>query len=142
MAAPAHDGSPAAHSNRRPLQGNSIRRPFTEAAPVGAIQLAGVADGRVWNNAVSGCPGLNLSVRGSRRISLKGNTFRDSYKGTVKPPQEVPDAVVSITGCTDTQVTGNKIDGTDAANAIWVAGSADTTLSGNQTTHLQAVSTH
>jgi len=119
MAAPAHDGSPAAHSNRRPLQGNSIRRPFTEAAPVGAIQLAGVADGRVWNN-----------------------TFRDSYKGTVKPPQEVPDAVVSITGCTDTQVTGNKIDGTDAANAIWAAGSADTTLSGNQTTHLQAVSTH
>ena len=124
------------------VEGNSIRHPFTEAAPVGAIQLAGVADGRVWNNAVSGCPGLNLSVRGSRRISLKGNTFRDSYKGTVKPPQEVPDAVVSITGCTDTQVTGNKIDGTDAANAIWVAGSADTTLSGNQTTHLQAVSTH
>ena len=124
------------------VEGNVIRRPFTEAAPVGAIQLAGVADGRVWNNTVTRCPGLNLSVRGSRRISVKGNTFRDAYKGAIKPPQEVPDAVVSITGCTDTQVTGNKTDGTDAANAIWVAGSAGTTLSGNQTTHIHAVSAH
>jgi len=117
---------------------NVIRRPFTLAASAGAIQLAGVADGRVWNNIVTACPGLNLSAQGSRRISIRGNVFRGAFKGAVKPPKDTLDAVVSITGCTDTEVAGNTVVGTDAVHAFWVEGSMGTTLCANPTTRLTA----
>ena len=117
---------------------NVIRRPFTLGPPAGAIQLAGVADARVADNTVIGCPGLGLLANGSRRLAVVGNVFQDSYKGKVEPPKDAPNAVIGIIGGTDTQVMGNKVMGTDSLDAIWVAGSTGTTLTGNQVTHLTA----
>lgn len=118
---------------------NVIRHPFTLAAPAGAIQLAGVADSQVWENTVIGCPGLNLSMTGSRRISIHGNVFRDAYQNPANPFQYVPNAVVSVVGCTDTNVANNRIVGTNDLNGIWVTDSADTILWANQAAHMTAL---
>lgn len=120
------------------VAGNTIRRPFTLAAPVGAIQLTGVADATVSGNTVTGCPGLNLSATGSRRLTVVDNVFREAFKHGTNPPKNVPDAVVSIAGGTDTTVARNRIAGTDAVHGIWVTGSTGTTIQENTGTQLTA----
>ena len=91
---------------------NTIRNPYTLAPPIAAIQLAGVADAKVWNNVVSGCPGLNLSVKGSRRVSIRGNVFGNASQNPANLPKGRPNAVLSIVDCTDTNAVGNKVFGT------------------------------
>ncbi len=117
---------------------NIIRRPYTAGTPTGAIHLLGVADARVLDNRVWGCPGPSVLAEGSRRLVLTGNIFTDSYKNPANPSEAAPSAVVGILHCANTQVTGNEIVGTDAASAIWIAGSAGTTLSGNKASRMTA----
>ena len=118
------------------IENNAIGRPNVLGTPAGAIHLLGVADARVSGNRVWGCPGLGLLAEGSRRLSVTGNVFRDSYRDPANPPKDAPNAVIAVVGCADTAIRGNKIAGTDAGHAIWVAGSTGTTLSGNTATHL------
>jgi len=89
-----------------------------------------VTGNRIWN-----CPGLGLLAEGSRRLAVTGNTVTDCYKNPSNLPKGVPDAVIGIVNCTATQVTGNKVADTDAANVVWVSGSTGTTLRDNKATH-------
>ena len=117
---------------------NVIRRPSTEATPAGAIHLLGVVDAQVTGNKVYGSPGPGLLAEGSRRLSVTGNVFQDSYHSAANPRKDAPDAVIAVVNCVGASVTGNKITGSDAAHAVWVAGSTGTTVSGNMATHLTA----
>ena len=116
---------------------NVIRRPYALAAPGGAIHLLGVADATVAGNRVWGSPGPCVLAEGSRRLSVRDNVLMDTYRRLPSPVKDVPDAVIGIVNCAQTQVTDNRVDGTDAASAVFVAGSAGTMVRGNTTLHMK-----
>lgn len=105
---------------------------FRLAAPEAAIQLQGVDKARLWDNTVIGCPGWNLAAKNANALSIKGNTFKDAYQAPGSPSKNSPSAVISLVGCTNADVEANSITGTDAANGIWVEGSANIHLAGNR----------
>ncbi|MCX5670269.1 MAG: right-handed parallel beta-helix repeat-containing protein [Planctomycetota bacterium] len=114
------------------VRNNVIDHPFRLAAPEAAIQLQGVDKARLWDNTVIGCPGWNLAAKNANALSIKGNTFKDAYQAPGSPSKSSPSAVISLVGCTNADVEANSITGTDAANGIWVEGSANVHLAGNR----------
>ncbi len=67
---------------------NVIRHPYTQATPVAAIHLLGVADAAISDNRIFACPGLGLMAEGSRRLAVTGNAFTDSYQNPANLPKD------------------------------------------------------
>ena len=118
------------------VEKNTIQNAFRLAAPVGAIQLAGVLDAKIYDNTLTGCPGLNISAVESRQISILRNTIRDAYRDPANAPKDLPDALIRILGCMDTQVANNLVSHTNAANVISVKDSPGTVLSSRHSAHI------
>ena len=120
------------------IQKNIIRNAYRLVAPAGAIQLAGVLDAKVWDNVFFGCPGQNVSVIESRQVHILRNVFRDAYRHFNAAPKVLPDCVISILRCAETEIADNEIIGTDAANVVSVKDSPNATQTGNHVVHRTA----